>query len=157
MGREAPLILLVYGGHAGGRTERLRLAVEAGVAETGDEVRLRSRPALDCSAAELLEAKGLILGTPEHFGYMSGALKDFFDRTFYPTENRTAGLPYGLFISAGNDGTGTARAVERIATGYRWSPIAPPLIVIGDPAAADLEAAHTLGATMAAGIAGGIF
>jgi multimeric flavodoxin WrbA len=150
-------ILLVYGGHPGGRTDRLRGAVEAGVRDAGEGVALTTRPALECGPQELLAAHGLLLGTPEHFGYMSGALKDFFDRTFYPTEGRTAGLPYALFVSAGTDGTGTVRGVERIATGYGWSSVAQPLIVIGDPDAAALGRARELGATLAAGIAAGIF
>jgi len=98
-------ILLVYGGHPGGRTDRLRAAVESGVRDLGEGVTLTVCPALRCGPKELLAAHGLLLGTPEHFGYMSGALKDFFDRTFYPTEGRTAGLPYALFVSAGTDGT----------------------------------------------------
>jgi multimeric flavodoxin WrbA len=150
-------ILLVYGGHPGGRTDRLRAAVEAGVRDVGEEVVLRSRPALECGADELIAAHGLLLGTPEHFGYMAGALKDFFDRTFYPAEGRTTGLPYALFVSAGNDGSGTVRAVERIATGYGWSAIAPALIVVGEPDASALDRARELGATLAAGVAGGIF
>ena len=150
-------ILLVYGGHPGGRTERLRRAVEAGVRDAAADVELVSCAALECGPADLLAAHGLILGTPEHFGYMSGALKDFFDRTYYPAEGRTAGLPYVLFVSAGTDGTGTARAVERIATGYGWSAVAPPLIVIGQPDEAALARATELGATLAAGIGAGIF
>jgi multimeric flavodoxin WrbA len=150
-------ILLVYGGHAGGRTERLRAAVEAGVAEAGEEVALTSRPALACGVEELLGAHGLLLGTPEHFGYMSGALKDFFDRTFYPAEGKTSGLPYALFVSAGNDGSGTVRGVERIATGYGWNAVCPPLVVVGEPDAAALARARELGATLAAGLAAGIF
>jgi hypothetical protein len=150
-------ILLVYGGHPGGRTDRLRAAIEEGVRDAADDVTLMSRPALECGPQELLAAQGLLLGTPEHFGYMSGALKDFFDRTFYPTEGRTAGLRYALFVSAGTDGTGTVRAVERIATGYGWATVGPPLIVIGDPDAAALSRARELGATLAAGVAAGIF
>ncbi len=150
-------ILLVYGGHPGGRTDRLRAAVATGVRDVGEGLTLIMRPALQCGPQELLAARGLLLGTPEHFGYMSGALKDFFDRTFYPAEGRTAGLPYALFVSAGTDGTGTVRAVERIATGYGWSAIGQPLIVIGEPDAAALERARELGATLAAGVAAGIF
>jgi multimeric flavodoxin WrbA len=150
-------ILLVYGGHPGGRTDRLRAAVEAGVREAGEGVTLTACPALACGPEQLLAANGLLLGTPEHFGYMSGALKDFFDRTFYPTEGRTAGLPYALFVSAGTDGTGTVRAVDRIAIGYGWTAIGPPLIVVGDPDEAALGRARELGATLAAGVAGGIF
>lgn len=157
MASATPRILLVYGGHAGGRTERLRAAVEAGVREAGDAVTLSVRPALECGAEDLLDASGLLLGTPEHFGYMSGALKDFFDRTYYPCEGRTSGLPYALFVSAGTDGTGTVRGVERIASGYGWSAIAPPLIVVGEPTPEAYERARELGATLAAGLAAGVF
>jgi hypothetical protein len=152
-----PRILLVYGGHAGGRTERLRLAVEAGVLDVGEGIVLDARPALVCGPEELLAADGVLLGTPEHFGYMSGALKDFFDRTFYPAEGRTAGRPYALFVSAGTDGTGTVRAVERIVTGYGWHAVCPPLVVVGEPDPAALARARELGATLAAGLAAGIF
>jgi len=157
--KAAPLrrILLVYGGRAGGRTEQLVGAVTQGVLSAGSEVTLMSRHALQCTADDLLVAEGLLLGTPEHFGYMSGALKDFFDRTYYPAEGKTSGLPYGLFVSAGNDGTGTVRAVERIATGYGWSAFSPPLIVIGETDKAALERASELGATLAYGLIAGIF
>jgi multimeric flavodoxin WrbA len=150
-------ILLVYGGRPGGRTARLCAALIAGAATAGEEVALVARPALQCETEDLLSAQGLLLATPEHFGYMSGALKDFFDRTYYPAEGRTQGLPYALVVSAGTDGTGTVRAVERIAIGYGWSAFAPPLIVVGEPDAAALERAHDLGATLAAGLAAGIF
>ena len=107
-------ILIVYGGHPGGRTELLREAVAAGIIYSNESVELRQRPALQAAADDVLWADGLLLGTPEHFGYMSGALKDFFDRSFYPCEHRTEGKPWGLFVSAGNDGRGTCTAVERI-------------------------------------------
>ncbi len=150
-------LLLVYGGHVSGRTEALCDAVCAGIASTADDVELRRRPALEAGIDDLLWAEGLLLGTPEHFAYMSGALKDFFDRTFYPAEGRTEGLPYALFVSAGNDGTGTVNAVERIATGYRWKRIADALIVRGLPQPADLQACNELGQVMAAGLALGVF
>jgi multimeric flavodoxin WrbA len=153
-------LLLVHGGHPGGRTERLRHAVVAGIAgvvAAGESLELRERPALQAGIEDLLWADGLLLGTPEHLGYISGALKDFFDRTFYPAEGRTEGRPYALFVSAGNDGSGTAAAVTRIATGYRWTPIAEPLVVVGDPDAAALARCEELGATMAAGLCAGIF
>ena len=150
-------LLLVHGGHAGGRTARLVAAVSEGARQAAPEVELNIRPALAADIDDLRGAQGLLLGTPEHFGYMSGALKDFFDRTFYPVGEATVGLPYALFVSAGNDGTGTCRAVERIATGYRWHEVAPPLIVIGDPDSAALERCQELGATLAAGLAAGIW
>jgi hypothetical protein len=150
-------LLLIWGGHAGGRTETLRGAVVDGIRSIDEPIELRLRPALEAQLEDLLWCNGLIMGTPEHFGYMSGALKDFFDRTFYPAEGRKEGLPIALFVSAGNDGRGTVNAVERIAAGYRWTWIAPPLIVVGAPDAAAMAQAQELGATFAAGLAAGIF
>lgn len=150
-------LLIVHGGHPGGRTEKLRVAVNDGIREAATDLEVRERRALDAGADDLLWANAVILGTPEHFGYMSGALKDFFDRTFYPCENRTAGLPWGLFISAGNDGTGTRTAVERIVAGYRWKSVIEPIIVVGEPDAAALDRCRELGATLAAGLAAEIF
>lgn len=150
-------LLLIWGGHAGGRTGQLRDAVIAGVADAGEPIELRQRPALDAGIEDLLWCEALLIGTPEHFGYMSGAVKDFFDRTFYPAEGRTEGLPYAVFISAGNDGAGTIASIERIATGYRWKRIAPPLLVVGEPTDAALTQARELGATMAAGLGEGVF
>ena len=150
-------LLLIYGGHTQGRTEKLRLAVEEGIREFSDEIALRSIPALQADTNDLLWANGLLIGTPEHFGYMSGALKDFMDRTYYPAEGKVDGLPYATFVSAGNDGTGAVSAIERIATGYRWTRIAAPLVVVGAVSESTLAQARELGQTMAAGLAAGIF
>jgi hypothetical protein len=162
-------VLLIHGGHAGGRTERLVQALAAGVRDAGDAgdggegdaggdvVEVRVLPALQAGIDDLLGCEGLLIATPEHFGYMSGAVKDFFDRTFYPAEGKTEGLPYALCVSAGNDGTGTIRAVERIATGYRWKPIAEPVLVVGEPEERHLAACRELGQTMAAGLAAGLY
>lgn len=150
-------ILMIWGGHTGGSTETLRDAVMAGIRSVDEPVELRLRRALDAQIEDLLWCQGLIMGTPEHFGYMSGALKDFFDRTFYPAEGRTEGLPVALFVSAGNDGRGTVSAVERIVSGYRWTWVLPPLLVVGKPDAVGTARAQELGATFAAGLAAGIF
>ena len=150
-------LLLIHGGHAGGRTATMVEAVREGILLAGDEIELRTLPALQAGVEDLLWAHGLLIGTPEHFGYMSGAVKDFMDRTFYPVENQVNGLPYAVFISAGNDGTGAATAIERIALGYKWRRIADAVIVRGDPIAADLQRCSELGQTMAAGLALEIF
>ena len=98
-----------------------------------------------------------MLGTPENFGYLSGALKDFLDRTFYEVEGKLSPLPYALFVSAGNDGSGAVRAMERIANGYPFIAVQQPLIAKGIPSATDLQACESLGLTMALGAEMGIF
>jgi len=150
-------ILLIHGGHAGGRTAQLVAAATAGVREGAAGTDLRVLPALQATIDDLLWCEGLLIGTPEHFGYMSGAVKDFFDRTYYPAEGRTESLPYGLFVSAGNDGTGTVRAIERIVTGYRWKAVADRVIVVGAPDEAQLARCRELGATLAAGLDAGLY
>lgn len=151
-----PHLLLIYAGHAGGRTYALVEAVKQGVAAAGEDVELRALPALEAGVDDLLWASGLLFGTPEHFGYMAGAIKDFFDRTFYPVQGRVEGLPYALFVSAGNDGTGAVTSIDRIALGYRWKKCAEPLIVKGDPTMDDLQRCSELGQMLAAGLALGV-
>jgi multimeric flavodoxin WrbA len=149
-------LLIIYGGHHGGRTEKLLAAVLEGARESADEVELRALPALQAGTADLLWAEALLIGTPEHFGYMSGAVKDFMDRTFYPVEGKVDGLPYAVFVSAGNDGTGAVNAIDRIALGYRWKKVAEPVIVRGEPEVSHLTACRELGQTLAAGLALGV-
>jgi multimeric flavodoxin WrbA len=136
-----------------GNTGRLAAAVLQGAHDpVVSGVEVRALTAAEAGPDDLRWADGLLLGTPENFGYMSGALKDFFDRTFYETEGQLAALPYAVFISAGNDGTGALREIRRIATGYRFREVQAPIIVRGAPTGADLKACHELGLTMAAGV-----
>ncbi|MBL8483459.1 MAG: NAD(P)H-dependent oxidoreductase [Rhodocyclaceae bacterium] len=139
-----------------GNTGRLAAAVHAGACEI-DETETVLKLAAHCGIDDLLAAQGLLLGTPENFGYMSGMMKDFFDRTYYPAEGRTLGLPYAVFVSCGNDGRGAVREIDRIALGYGWRKVAEPLIVRKEITPADLERCRELGATLAAGIAYGMF
>lgn len=152
-----PKRLLLVWHSQGGRTAQLANAVAAGIAEFADEVELRQRRAFDAGLDDLLWAQGLLIGTPENFGYLSGAVKDFLDRTYYPAEGKTVGLPWAMFVSAGNDGSGAVRALERIATGYGWTRVAEPVIVNGEPDEAALARCRELGQTLAAGLACGIF
>ncbi len=150
-------LLLIYGGHEGGRTHQLVDAVLQGVQASGEAIEVRSLPALEATIDDLLWAQALLIGTPEHFGYMAGAVKDFMDRTFYPAEGKVDGLPYAVFVSAGNDGTGAVSAVDRIALGYKWKKVAEPVIVVGDVTDQAQERCSELGQTIAAGLALGIF
>jgi multimeric flavodoxin WrbA len=150
-------LLLIYGGHEGGRVAALTNAVREGINVLADEIELRALPALAAGVDDLLWADGLLIGTPEHFGYMSGAVKDFFDRTFYPVEDKVDGLPYAIYVSAGNDGMGAVSSIERITLGYKWKRIAEPLIVRGVPSPEAFDQCRELGQTMAAGLCAGVF
>jgi len=112
---------------------------------------------LRATADDVLAADGVILGTTENLGYMSGALKDFFDRIYYLCLEKTDALPYALYIRAGHDGTGTRRAVERITTGLRWKPVCDPLICRGAYDDAFEAQCEELGLTLAAGLEAGVF
>ena len=139
-------------------TQKLRdAAVEgAGQAEAVG-VEIIAKSPFDTSPDDVLAAQAVILGTTENLGYMSGALKDFFDRCYYPVLEKTQGLPYALYIRAGHDGTGTKRAVETIVTGLRWRAIQAPLICRGDYQDAFADQCSELGTLMAAGLEAGIF
>ena len=130
-------------------------AVVSGTAAEGIEpVDVEIRPALTAAAPDVLAADGYLLGTPANIGYMSGALKHFFDGIYYPCLEATRGRPYALYVHGSSDTTGAVRAVESITTGLSWRRARPPLSVLGPPSAADLEACWELGAVMAAGLAG---
>ena len=114
-----------------------------------DDVELVVRPALSAGAADLLAADGVLLGTPANIGYMSGALKHFFDTVYYPCLDATAGLPYGVYVHGNDDTAGALRSVERITGALRWKPVAAPLQLTGAPGPPELEACRELAATVA--------
>lgn len=119
------------------------------------EVRVRS--ALEANAEDLLWADGFILGTPENFGYMSGAMKYFLDRVYYDCVDKINGRPYALFIRAGNDGTGALTSLRRILTGLAVREVQEPVLIAGEFDESRLADCEELGLTMAAGLEAGVF
>ncbi|MFI2764005.1 flavodoxin family protein [Streptomyces echinatus] len=115
-------------------------------------VRVVRRAALSATASDVLEADGYLLGTPANLGYMSGALKHFFDQIYYPCLDETRGRPFGFYVHGGNDVTGAVRAVETVTTGLGWRRSAEPVTVTGEPDKAGTQACWELGATVAAGL-----
>ena len=128
-------------------------AVREGAAMV-DDVELVERPALSAGAADLLSADGVVLGTPANIGYMSGALKHFFDTIYYPCLDATVGLPYGVYVHGGDDTSGALRAIGAIAGALRWKQVAAPLSLTGPPGPAELEATRELAATVAISLVG---
>jgi multimeric flavodoxin WrbA len=159
-------LLIVYHSQSGGTTALARAAyVGAQSAADTLPIHLLAAPAVD--AAAVRAARGLIIASPENFGYMAGLMKDFFDRCFYPCETFMAGKPYATLVCAGNDGTGATHAIDRIITGWRMKKAHPGVIArrIGGAAGsargeldpADIASAGEVGALIAAGLEAGIF
>jgi hypothetical protein len=116
-------------------------------------VEVVSRPALTATALDALEADAYILGSPANLGYLSGALKHFFDLAYYPCLDVTAGRPFASYLHGNDDTGGAARALDKITSGLRWTRVAAPVEVVGEPGRADLDSCWELGATVAAHLA----
>ena len=125
-------------------------AREAAAADPATAIEVVTRPALAATALDVLGADAYILGTPANLGYMSGALKHFFDTVYYPCLEATARRPYACYIHGNNDTTGALRSIQTVTTGLQWTPAQPPLEVTGSPTPSDLAAAHELGAALTA-------
>ena len=119
-------------------------------------VDVRYRPPLDAVDADVLWADAVILGTTENFGYMSGALKDFFDRIYYPCLEHTEAMPFAAWIRAGLDGTGTRIAIGKITAGLRWKPVQETIILQGEYRDDFERQCEELGMLMAASLEAGI-
>ena len=160
-------LLIVWHSRTGGARQMAQAAADGAGLETA--VRTRLAPAETVEPDDLLDAAGYIFAAPENLASLSGAMKEFFDRNYYPVLDRIQGRPYASMICAGSDGSGAARQVARIATGWRLRAVAEPLIVctraqtpeailapktLGED---DLRRCEELGAALAAGLAMGIF
>jgi multimeric flavodoxin WrbA len=132
-------------------------AVEAARAAVGEALALRVLDAFRAGPEDVRWAKAVLLATPARFGYMSGALKDFFERIYHPCLESTRGLPYALVVKGDTDTSGAVSSVERIATGLSWRRVLPPVEVVGEIRPEDMDAAAELGGALAAGVEAGIF
>lgn len=150
--------LLIVAHAPSANTERLRDAAVAGARSPEIEgVAVRVLSPFATHPEDVFAADAIILGTTENLGYMSGALKDFFDRCYYPCLDRTQGRPYALYVRAGHDGTGTRRSVETIVTGLRWRRVQEPLICRGAWQETFVDQCRDLGMLLAAGLEAGMF
>ena len=148
-------ILIVYHSQSG-HTRQMAHAVCEG-AKAIDDVEVILKKASEATLEDLLACHGFACGTPENFGYMSGMMKDFFDRTYSEAQDKVFRKPFVIFISAGNDGSGALRAIERIALGYKFKNVFTPVIARGNITEEILEQCRELGGTLAGGCAMGIY
>ncbi len=150
--------LLIVHHSQSGTTSRMAEAVIRG-ARSPDigNVDVRTRTALEATADDLLWCDAFILGTPENFGYMSGAMKYFLDRSFYECVGRIDGRPYALFVRAGNDGSGAISSLRRILKGLAVKEVQDPVLIAGQFDAARLDECEELGMALAAGLEAGVF
>lgn len=160
-------LLIVWHSMTGGSAQMAQAAAEG--ARREPEVVVRLLTATQAGPDDVLAADGYLFAAPENLATMAGLMKDFFDRCYYPVLGRIEGRPYAALVCAGSDGSGAARQIERICTGWRLKAVAPALIVcthaqtpeailapkrIGDD---DLQRCRELGEALAAGLALGIY
>jgi multimeric flavodoxin WrbA len=150
-------ILVAYHSQ-GGNTRKMAEAVARGAGEM-EGARAVLRRALESTEEDLLTCDGVVFGSPEYFGYMAGALKDLFDRTYERLRGhkRIFRKPYSVFVSAGNDGQGALKHIERICVGFQFRKVQPPVVARGPVTEETLSRCEELGRAMAAGCDAGIF
>ena len=150
-------LLIVFHSQSGTTTRMAEAVIRGANSADIDGVEVRVRPALEADAEDLLWADAFILGTPENFGYMSGAMKYCLDRVYYACEGKLDGRPYALFVRAGNDGTGAISSMRRILTGLAVKEVQEALLVVGEFDESRLDDCEELGLTLAAGLEAGVF
>ncbi len=150
-------LLIVFHTQSGSTRAMANAVIRGASDEAVSGVEVRVREALDASVDDLLWCDGFILGTPENFGYMSGGMKVFLDRVFYPCEGKIDGKPFALFVRAGNDGTGAISSIRRILNGLNVREVQEPVLIAGEFDEARLADCEELGLTLAAGLEAGVF
>ncbi|NOD94823.1 flavodoxin family protein [Ruegeria sp. HKCCD4884] len=158
-------LLIVYHSRTGGARQMAEAAAEAG----RDEADVVLKFADQAGPEDLLAADGYIFCAPENLAAISGLMKEFFDRSYYPVLGKLEGRPYAQMVCAGSDGENAARQTARIATGWRLKEVQPPLILCTHAQTPEailakktipeeqLEKCREIGAAMAAGLALGVF
>lgn len=147
-------VLIIYHSQSS-KTKLLADSVLKGV-NRASNVESRLKLAFDSNIDDLLWADAVIFGTPENFGYMSGTLKDFFDRTYYEAQSYQLSLPYVIFVSASNDGTNAIREIDRIVKGYPLKKAFDHLIVKGNVEEEDKRRCEELGMAISYAVCQGI-
>ena len=138
-------------------TETLAKSCFSGLKQYGEGLNIIQKPPISTQSHDILSCDGLIIGTTENIGYMAGLTKDFFDRSYNDCLSQTDGLPVGIYIRAGLDGTATAKILTQLANALNWRMIAAPLILKGKYNTRFETEVAELGGSLAAGIASGIF
>lgn len=151
-----PRLLVVHHTTSPALAELFEATLSGATDETIQGVEVVRKPALAAGAVDALDADGYLLGTPVNIGYLSGALKHFFDLVYYPALDATRGRPFGYYLHGNSDTAGAQRAMESITAGLGWRLVHAPVVVTGPPTKSDLEACWDLGATVAAVLAEGV-
>ncbi len=148
------VLLVVHHTTSPALQELLEAVLDGTRAEGLEDVDVQVRAALAATAVDVLAADGFVLGTPANIGYLSGAMKHFFDQVYYPCLTAKVGAPYGLYVHGNLDTTGAVRAAESITKGMGWERVHEPVLVSGAPGNDDREACWDLAATVAATLLG---
>lgn len=150
-------LLVVFHSQSGTTTRMAEAVIRGAQSPEVEGVEVRVKSGLDADSDDLLWADAFILGTPENFGYMSGAIKYFLDRVYYDCEGKMAGRAFALFVRAGNDGSGAISSIRRILTGLSVKEVQEPVLIAGEFDESRLLECEELGLTLAAGLEAGIY
>ena len=150
-------LLVVFHSQSGSTTRMADAVIRGAQSSDIEGVDVRVRPALEAGGDDLLWADAFIIGSPENFGYMSGAVKYFLDRSYYECEGKIDGKAFALFVRAGNDGSGAISSIRRILTGLAVKEVQEPVLIVGEFDESHLAKCEELGLTMVAGLEAGIY
>lgn len=150
-------LLIVFHSQSGSTTRMAEAVIRGARNPDVQGIDVRAKAALEADSSDLLWADAFIIGTPENFGYMSGAVKYFLDRSYYDCEGKMDGKAFALFVRAGNDGSGAVTSIRRILTGLAVKEVQEPLLLVGDFDESRLDECEELGLTLAAGLEAGVF